>query len=51
MMQTDGPGFSLCAALLESLGPGFQGAWQNGRMVEEGAEVWSISDRREMEKT
>ena len=27
MIQTDGPGFSLCAAPLESSGPGFQGAW------------------------
>ena len=28
VMQTDGPGFSLCAVPLESLGPGFQGVWQ-----------------------
>ena len=27
----DRPGFSLCAVPLESLGPGFRGAWQNGR--------------------
>ena len=25
MMQTDGPGFSLCAVPLELFGPGFQG--------------------------
>ena len=31
MMWTDELGFSLCAAPLESLGPGFQGAWQGGR--------------------
>ena len=31
MTQMDGPGFSLCAAPLESLGPGFRGARQNGR--------------------
>ena len=31
MMQMDGPGFSLCAASLESLGPGFRSALQNGR--------------------
>ena len=28
MMQTDGPGFSLCAAPLESSGPGFHGVEQ-----------------------
>ena len=28
MMQTDGPGFSLCAASLELLGPGFRGVRQ-----------------------
>ena len=27
----DGPGFSLCAVPLESLGPGFWGAQRNGR--------------------
>ena len=31
MMQMDEPGFSLCATPLESLGPGFWGAQQNGR--------------------
>ena len=31
MTWTDRPGFSLCAAPLESLGPGFWGAWQGGR--------------------
>ena len=33
-MQTDGPGFSLCAAPLESSGPGFQSGvvgWTNER--------------------
>ena len=48
MMGTDGPGFSLCAAPLESLGPGF---WVHSRMAKEGAEVWSIPDWRGMEKT
>ena len=28
LMQTDGPGFSLCAAPLESSGPGFHGVEQ-----------------------
>ena len=28
MMWTDGPGFSLCTAPLESFGPGFRGVWQ-----------------------
>ena len=28
MMWIDGPGFSLCAAHLESSGPGFRGVWQ-----------------------
>ena len=28
LMQTDGPGFSLCAAPLESSGPGFHGMEQ-----------------------
>ena len=46
MTQMDGPGFSLCAAPLESLD--FE---VHGRMAEEGVEVWSISDWREMEKT
>ena len=27
VMQMDGPGFSLCAAPLESSGSGFQGVW------------------------
>ena len=31
MMWTDRPGFSLCAAPLESSGPGFQGAWQDDK--------------------
>ena len=31
MMWMDRPGFSLCAAPLESSGPGFQGVWQDGR--------------------
>ena len=31
MMWMDRPGFSLCAAPLESSGPGFWGAWQGGR--------------------
>ena len=31
MMQMDGPGFSLCTAPLELLGPGFRGTRQNGR--------------------
>ena len=43
MTQTDRPGFSLCAAPLESSGPGFRGVWQR---VQEQAEV-----RRVMEKT
>ena len=29
-MQTDGPGFSLCAAPLESLGPVFHGEGSDG---------------------
>ena len=34
-VQTDGPGFSLCAAPLESSGPGFQGIGQrSGERVE-----------------
>ena len=33
----DGPGFSLCAAPLESSGPGFRGMWQKS---DERAEVW-----------
>ena len=28
MMQTDRPGFSLCAVPLESSSPGFWGVWQ-----------------------
>ena len=48
MMWTDRPGFSLCAAPLESLGPGFQDVWQR---VREQAEVQSIPDQRVVEKT
>ena len=44
---TDGLGFSLCAALLESLGPVFQGSMV--RTVVGGMEVQSIPDRREVE--
>ena len=40
-MRTDGPGFSLCAAPLESLGPVFQ--MEGGRG--ERAEVWGIPDQ------
>ena len=36
-VRTDGPGFSLCAAPLESSGPGFQGV---GQRLGERAEVW-----------
>ena len=36
MMWMEGPGFSLCAAPLESSGPGFQGVWQRS---DEQAEV------------
>ena len=39
----DGPGFSLCATPLESLGAGF---WVHGRIAKERAEVWSIPDQR-----
>ena len=41
MMQTDGPGFSLCAAPLESSGPGFQGVWQRS---DERAEVQKYTE-------
>ena len=36
-VQTDGPGFSLCAASLESSGPGFRGVDQGSG---ERVEVW-----------
>ena len=48
MTWTDGPGFSLCAAPLESSGPGFRVVRQR---VEERVEVRSIPDWRVMEKT
>ena len=38
MTRTDGPGLSLCAVPLESLGPGFQGAWQDGKGRSRGPE-------------
>ena len=36
-VQTDGPGFGLCAAPLESSGPGFRGV---GQRLGERVEVW-----------
>ena len=42
-----GPGFSLCAAPLESSGPVFQSGV--GRTTVERMEVWSIPDQRERE--
>ena len=39
-MQTDGPGFSLCAAPLELSGPGFQ---SGSRRSDERAEVWGYT--------
>ena len=48
MMWTDGPGFSLCAAPLESLGLVFQSGMV--RTTVGGMEVQSIPDQREMEK-
>ena len=47
--QMDGPGFSLCAVPLESLGPVFQSSTVGTTVG--GMEVWSILDKREMEKT
>ena len=44
-VQTDGPGFSLCAVPLESSGPGFHGIEQRfGEQVE--VQRYSILDRR-----
>ena len=42
-VQTDGPGFSLCAAPLESSGPGFQDR-RVGRMNERRSGVYRTRD-------
>ena len=39
-VQTDGPGFRLCAVPLESSGPGFQ---SGVRWLDERAEVWGYT--------
>ena len=44
-VQTDGPGFSLCAAPLESSGPGFQDGRVN-RMNEQRSGVYQTGDGR-----
>ena len=48
MMRTDGPGFSLCAAPLESSGPGFHGMEQR---LDEQAEVWMYTRPELSERT
>ena len=44
-VQTDGPGFSLCAAPLESSGPGFQDG-RVDRMNEQRSRVYQTGDGR-----
>ena len=46
MTRTDGPGFSLCAVPLESLGPGFWGARQNGRGRSRSPEYFRLERNR-----
>ena len=48
MMRTDGPGFSLCAAPLESSSPGFPGM---GQRLDEQAEVWTYTGPELSERT
>ena len=48
LVQTDGPGFSLCAAPLESSGPGFCDMEQR---FGERAEVWRYTRLEMLERT
>ena len=48
LVQTDGPGFSLCAAPLESSGPGFHGVEQR---LGEQVEVWMYTRSEMSERT
>ena len=47
-VQTDGPGFSLCTALLESSGPGLRGV---GQRLGEQAEVRRYTRPEMLERT
>ena len=47
VLQTDGLGFSLCAAPLESSGPGFRGV---GQRMGERAEVWRCTGPETLER-
>ena len=40
-MRTDGPGFSLCAAPLQSLGPVFQGGGGDGMNEQRSRVYWT----------
>ena len=46
LMQTDGPGFSLCAAPLELLGPGFRGSTAEWQRKEQKSGVFQTRERR-----